>query len=116
MLPFEQYQLICHNLWQFFIDYPEILLSKAQFDHLPPEALRNRRQDARQHVRPLVELFEQGRANGVIRQLPDEVLFCLGMEPYFALARQQLLGLVELDNACLEQIIEASWCAITTGQ
>lgn len=112
MAPFEQYRLICQNLWQFSTQNSDILLSKAQFDHLPPETLRVQNEDVRQHVQPLVTLFEQGKLNGILKPLPDEVLFSLGMEPYFALARQHLTRLVSLDEVCLEQTILASWDAI----
>lgn len=110
----QQHRLMCRNIWHFFNDNPEILLSKSQFDHLPPEALRDRKAVAREQVRPMVEMFEHGKAAGVIKDLPEEVLFGLGMEPFFALGRQCHLGLVAVDDACLEKAIDAAWDAIST--
>ncbi len=107
-----QHRLMCRNIWHFFNANPDILLSKSQFDHLPPEALQDRKAVAREQVRPMVNLFERGKAAGAIKDLPEEVLFGLGMEPFFALGRQCHLGLVAVDDHCLEKAIAAAWDAI----
>src|SRR5690554_1635085 len=57
----QQYHRICHNLWRFCIENPCIMLSKAQFDHLPPDVLRDQRNHAWVGLKPLKTLFEQGR-------------------------------------------------------
>jgi|SRR5690554_787634 len=108
----EQHRLMCRNIWSFFSANPEIILSKSQFDHLPPEALRDRKEMAREQVRPMVDLFGRGKAEGVIKDLPEEVLFGLGMEPFFALVRQSHLGLADIDDACLVRAIDAAWDAL----
>lgn len=109
----QQHRLMCRNIWHFFTANPEILLSKSQFDHLPPEALQERKEDVRNRVRPMVDMFERGKAAGIIKDLPEEVLFGLGMEPFFALGRQCHLGLVEVDEHCLERAIDAAWDGIS---
>lgn len=112
-LPLElQYRMICQKFWRFSLENPEITLSKVQFDHLPPEVLRLQRQGAREAFRPLVQLFEQGRAAGLTKDLPDEVLVNLAIEPYGMLARKQILGLIDISDWDLEKIIDASWDAI----
>ncbi len=110
-----QYRMICRKFWRFSLDNPEITLSKVQFDHLPPEVLRLQRQGARQAFRPLVQLFEQGREAGTIKDLPDEVLVNLAIEPYGILARKQILGLIDISESELERVIDASWDAIAQG-
>lgn len=114
-LPLKQrYQRICANIWHFCINNRAITLSKAQFDHLPTEVLRNQRQDAWQQFQPLRELFAEGRHQKRIKDLPDDVLGSLSFEPYMYMASQQLLGVIQVDEAQLNKIMDASWDAIAT--
>ncbi len=112
--PKQQYQRICSNIWHFCINNRCITLSKAQFDHLPTEVLRSQRNDAWQRFEPLRALFEQGRSSGHIKDLPDDVLGSLSFEPYMYMASQQLLGVIDIDQTKLDQIMDASWDAIST--
>lgn len=109
---FMQYRQFCLSFWNLFKQEPEILLSKAQFDHLPPALLSEKYEHARQILHPLMMFLERGRQEFVLKDLPDEVLFSLAFESYFALARKSMLGLVKIDEAILEKIIAASWDAI----
>lgn len=108
----EQHHHLCCNLWRFLVDNPSILLSKAQFDHLPPDILRSQRDDAWSLFAPLRELFAKGRQSGQIKDLQDDVLASLSFEPYMYLARQQLIGVIQIDPTRLGEIITASWDAI----
>lgn len=110
----QQYQRICGNIWQFCIENRSITLSKAQFDHLPTDVLRSQRSDAWQQFQPLRDLFQQGRDNGQIKNLPDDVLGSLSFEPYLYMASQQLLDVIDVDQTQLQQIMDASWDAIAT--
>jgi len=107
-----QHHKLCSNLWYFSINNPCILLSKAQFDHLPPDVLRSQREAAITMFEPIIQLFQNGRDSGLIKNLPDDVLCSLSFEPYVFLARQHVLGLIEIDQNCLHKIIQASWDAI----
>lgn len=109
-----QYRHICARYWHFCLANPQITLSKVQFDHLPPEVLRLQQEDVRSAARPLLELFQKGRAAGEIKPLPDEVLASLGVEPYSTLARKQILGLLNMDDRALAGVIDATWDSIST--
>lgn len=108
----EQHHHLCCNLWRFLVKNPSVLLSKAQFDHLPPDILRSQRDDAWRLFAPLRELFAKGRQNRQIKDLQDDVLASLSFEPYMFLARQQLIGVIQIDTDKLCEIITASWDAI----
>lgn len=112
---FLQYQQFCHSFWQLFLQHPNILLSKVQFDHLPPAVVNAKHEHAKQALSQLTIFLERGRKERVMKNLPDEVLFSLGFEPYFSLARKQLLGLITIDTAMLEKIICANWDAIASS-
>lgn len=109
---FAQYRQFCLSFWCLFAREPDILLSKAQFDHLPPAFLSEKYEHARQILHPLMTFLERGRQQSVLKDMPDEVLFSLAFECYFVLARKNMLGLVNIDEATLEKIIVACWDAI----
>lgn len=109
----EQYRQICRNFWQFCLANQDIVSCKAQFDHLPSDIRRDQQNDSKEIVRPLFALFETGRRQAVIKPLPDDVLVSLAIEPFTALASKQWLGLVNLDKAALEQVINACWDAVS---
>ena len=109
----EQHRMICLNIWRFCIDNPGITLSKGQFDHLPPDILKHQFNDGWALFQPMKKLFESGRMQQLIRPLPDHVLIRLALDPFIVLAREQLLGIIELDASQHDQIVAASWDAIT---
>ncbi len=111
---FDQYQSLWRNLWTYFEQHPNTLMVKAQLDHLPKGALKQDLKDVRASFQVVSDLFNQGRTSGQIRDLPDEVLGALSFETCATLARQQLLGLLEIDDQMLENCILASWQAIVT--
>lgn len=111
----QQYRTICCNLWHFCLDNPCITHSKLQFDHLPPDILRSHRSYAWEKLQPVKTLFSQGREQGIIKPLADDVLITLSLEPCIFMARQHLLGVIEVDTRQLGEIINASWDAIATS-
>ena len=55
------------------------------------------------------ELFEEGVAQQVIKNLPLVVLFALAFGPLINVARDHILGFVRLDDRLITQTIEACW-------
>ena len=58
------------------------------------------------------ELFEQGITQQVLKDLPLVILFDLFFGPVLSVARDHVLGFVELDETTIHQIIEACWDAV----
>ena len=109
---FEQYDHFWRILWTYCIDNPESVLSKDQFDHLPPDIQQAQQASAQKLFAPMIEMFERGRREKILKPLPDEVLGSLSIETCSALARKQLLGMISLDDETLDAAISASWDAI----
>lgn len=107
-----QFKNLGQTFWQLFMREPDILFSKSQFDHLPPDLLRSLHDVAWKELTPLFEFFSQGRERALLKDLPDDILFSLGFEPIFEIARKKLLGLIEVDEVMLEKIMAASWEAV----
>ncbi len=55
------------------------------------------------------ELFKQGTAQQVIKDLPLAVLFDLAFGPISSVARSHILGFIQLDDKLITQIVEACW-------
>ena len=108
----EEFANLSRQFWMLFQQKPEILLSKIQFDHLPPDVLRSHHQEAKSGLALLFDFFAKGVKSGELKKLPDEILFSLGFEPLFEISRKRLLGLIDVDNKMLENIIACSWAAI----
>lgn len=107
-----QYHHICCRFWQFCRDNPDILMSKGQFDHLPPAVLRDHHQAAWQAFQPLTELFDACRAAGLVKPFSNEILATLGIDLFLNLARKHHLGLISVDDGELDAVVHASWDAI----
>ena len=58
------------------------------------------------------DLFEQGIAQQVLKDLPLFVLFALAFGPLISLARDHILGLAVLDDTLIRQTTEACWDGI----
>jgi AcrR family transcriptional regulator len=60
----------------------------------------------------LMDIFEQGIEQQVLKELPKAVLFSLAFSPMIILMRDHILGFVILDDPLIKQITEACWDAI----
>ena len=110
----QQYQTICSNVWHFCMDHRCVTLSKGQFDHLPIEVLKSQRHDLwHNQLSDLNQLYEQGQQKNIIKSLPSDVLASLSFEPVIQIATQQLLGVIDISESQLEQILDAGWDAIS---
>jgi TetR/AcrR family transcriptional repressor of multidrug resistance operon len=108
----QQYFIICRKFWDFCLENPDILLSKGQFDHLPPDVLRDHHKDAWEAFEPLRVLFDQCCSRGLVKPLSDEILVTLGIDAFLSLARKYHLGLISQQDLDLDPIIAATWDAI----
>lgn len=58
------------------------------------------------------DLFTDGLAQGVMKDLPLVVLFGLAFGPLLALSRDHILGFIVLDESLISQAIEACWDSV----
>jgi len=58
------------------------------------------------------ELFEQGTAQEVVKDLPLVILFALSFGPLLAVTRDHILGFVQLDESLIIRTVEACWDAV----
>ena len=60
----------------------------------------------------LMDIFEQGIEQQVLKEFPKAVLFSLAFGPLICLMRDHIVGFIVLDDPLIEQITEACWDAI----
>jgi AcrR family transcriptional regulator len=102
---------VCTVLLNYFIHNPLEFRYLEQF-HNSPYGVEHRRDKIfgqGDEPQPCRELFNQGVAEGVIKDLPLVVLYALTFGPILAVARDHILGFVTLDATLTSQIIDACW-------
>jgi len=60
----------------------------------------------------VMDLFTRGIAERIVKDLPMAVLFSVSFAPVIFLAREHVLGFINLDEPLIKQAAEACWDAI----
>ena len=111
-IPFrEQFLHIGTKLLQYCIDNHLDFRYLEQF-HNSPYGVACRRDEIlgeTENKDIFKNFFMQGRDQQVIRNLPLVVLFALAFGPLLLVARDHILGFIELDDSLIEQIVTACW-------
>ncbi len=102
---------------RFFIDNPMKFKFLGQYYDSPyGVALRRDKifaqKDNGERCETMKNLFEQGIAEGVIKDLPIPVLFALFIGTLISVARDHILGFIVLDKQLIRRTADASWDAI----
>ena len=99
-------------LLRHFITYPLAFRYLEQF-HNSPFGVDYRRDkllgDSSSGCDVFKELFELGVAQQILKDFPLVILFDLFFGPVVSVARDHILGFIELDEAMIRRIIEACW-------
>lgn len=110
----ERFLHLGENLLRYLIDNPLEFSYLEQF-HNSPYGTDYRRDKIfvnRDENNFFLALFEDGIAQNVIKDFPLPVLFDLAFGPTIAVARDHILGFVDVGNGLIEEIIEACWDGI----
>uniref|UniRef100_A0A831XD03 TetR/AcrR family transcriptional regulator n=1 Tax=Geobacter metallireducens TaxID=28232 RepID=A0A831XD03_GEOME len=110
----ERFLHLCAGLLRYFIDNPLVFRYVEQFHNSPyGVAFRRERILGEMEERFVYrELFEDGVALGMVKDLPLLVLFALALGPLLAVARDHILGFIALDDVLIARTIEACWDAV----
>ena len=110
----ERFHHIITVLMRYFIEHPSDFRYLGQFHNSPygAEVRRNIILSNNGDNYIYRQLLEEGVSQQVIKDLPMVVLFALAFGPLKAVVRDHILGFITLDDAMIEQIMEASWDGI----
>jgi len=102
------------KLLRFFIENPLYFKYLEQFHNSPygVEIRRDKFLGKRGGCDIFRELFEEGVSQQVMKELPLVILFALSFGPILSVARDHILGFLELDEALISRTIEACWDGI----
>lgn len=111
-LPFEAfYKRVWLNTCAYFIAHPDAF-SFMEAYATSPFLTQETREAGLQALQVYVEAFLRARSEGLIQDLPLEVLFSFFHGPLASLAKKHLAGQLPLDADLCRQAAHASWCAI----
>lgn len=99
-------------LLSYFIEHPLVFRYVEQF-HNSPYGVAVRRDkilgNREGNCNAFKELFEQGLAQQVLKDFPLVILFDLAFGPIVTVARDHILGFIQLDASLISRTIEACW-------
>lgn len=101
-------------LLRYFIDHPLDFRYLEQYHNSPYGASfrRDRLLGSEGDGDLYRSLFEEGVTQQIVKNLPLVVLFALAFGPLLAVARDHILGFVELDESLIAQTVQACWDGI----
>lgn len=107
----ERFLHLYTGLLTFFIAHPLKFRYVEQFHNSPyGTAFRKERLLGKPEDRGLyVELFDRGVEEGMIKNLPRPVLCDLAFGPIISVARNHILGFIELNEDLIDRIAAACW-------
>jgi AcrR family transcriptional regulator len=109
----ERYLHISHKLVSYFIASPMEFRFIEQFHNSPYGVACRRDKLLGIKDKDLVtELFEEGRKQLLIKDLPLPILFALTFGPLITICRDHILQFIELDDQLIAKTVEACWDAV----
>lgn len=108
---------LCHRVFQYGINNPYEFKFIEQFYNSPYGTNLRREKifcncgDAGQEL-PFKQVFDFGQTQQIIKALPFVALLALSMGPIVFLVKDSIAGLIQLDEATLNDTLAACWDAI----
>ena len=106
-----QIQQILELMIRYYILRPEESAFLEQYTRSPyfrPETEAK----MSQYYTPLVECFQRGQQEAIIKDLPEAVILALTLDVATSLAQKHAAGFLDLTDELIDRIIDASWEAI----
>jgi AcrR family transcriptional regulator len=107
----ERYLLLWRNLARYHIDHPRETAFLEQFENSPyynPDW----QVVFADEMAPFIAFFQQGVQDGIIKDLPFEVIAELSFMVAVSLAKRHIRGAIELSDELVEAAASASWDAV----
>lgn len=111
---FEQFRRLWLNIHAIFVDEPNALKCKLQYETSPLGAELEQDPVIKAAWAPLDRFFERGLEQGLFIDLPVRVLQVLSLDCVANMALQSQVHQFELTQDQLEAVIRACWRAILT--
>jgi AcrR family transcriptional regulator len=107
------------TIWKRIADFKlkecESALFLAQCDNTPMIDEVSR-QEGIKHLQPLLDLWERGKKEGIIKPISDYLLYAYAINPLSFLTMSQQRGAFQLDDAHIEDAYQAAWNSIKVNK
>ena len=109
----ERYLHVGGTLMRYLIASPRELRFIEQFQNSPYGAHRRRDMMLGKGDRNLIlDLFKEGKRDGIVKDLPIPILFALAFGPLVQICRDAAFGFISLDNRLLDESVASCWDSV----
>ncbi|PKQ61691.1 TetR family transcriptional regulator [Labilibaculum filiforme] len=105
------FELIWYNIANYKLKQVDEAWFLAQCDNTTMID-ENSRQEGLKHLQPLLDLWEKGQKEGIIKDVSPYLLYAYAINPLAFLMNMQKRELYQLDKESLKQAFQASWDSI----
>jgi AcrR family transcriptional regulator len=107
----EGFELIWKRIADFKLKECENAMFLAQCDN-SPMIDEESRQKGIKHLQPLLDLWERGRKEGIVKPISDFILYAYAINPLSFLMMVQKRDAFKLDKTHLEEAYQSAWNSI----
>ena len=107
----ESFIILLRKAYQYFLRKPEHFIFLEQFTN-SPLIDKIEKSEVQNYFNPLFTLFERGKQNKMIKDLPNEMLLSFTFYPIMQLVKYHQSGRLRLEYAQLEATLKMAWSSI----
>ncbi|WP_299667279.1 TetR/AcrR family transcriptional regulator [uncultured Polaribacter sp.] len=107
----EGFEIIWKRIADFKLKEGENAMFLAQCDNTPMID-EHSKQEGIKHLQPLLDLWERGKKEGIIKPISDYLLYAYAINPLSFLVVNQKRGVFQLDEKNVLEAYEAAWNSI----
>lgn len=111
----EGFETIWKRIANFKLKECENAMFLAQCDNTPIIDEPSKQKGIK-HLQPLLDLWERGKQEGVIKSISDYILYAYSINPLSFLMINQKQGAFTLNKKHIEEAYQSAWSSIKTGK
>ncbi|MCG8785819.1 TetR/AcrR family transcriptional regulator [Tenacibaculum finnmarkense] len=105
------FEIIWKRIAEFKLQECENAMFLAQCDNTPVIDEESR-QEGIKHLQPLLDLWNRGKKEGIIKPMSDYILYAYAINPLSFLMISQKRGVFTLDETHIEEAYQSAWNSI----
>lgn len=107
----EQFRRIGQHTFTYCMAHPQKIAYLEQYGRSPYYNLADEVEMMAIYA-PLQQFLDHAKREQIIKDLPEPVIFSFTMEAVSAIVQKHIVGMIQIDEALIEQVITASWDAL----
>ena len=111
----DAFRFMWENLYAYYLAYPDHFVFAEQFCNAPiADAVEE--EEAKGFFAPFTHLIERGQKEGILKQVPMELLVAFAFHPLTQLAKQHVKEGIAMDDDGLEAAFSCAWDAVAAPE